>query len=453
MTNAHRLERPVPAWFDDAKLGIFIHWTAAAIPAYAAVRRFQFAGEGVDAEAEWRELPYAEMYQNTMAVPGSSAERYHAENYGDLPFDAFVHQFRDSLHLWDPEPWADLFARAGARYVVLVTKTEDGFLLWPSAHPNPHKPGWQAERDVVGELAAAVRARGMRFGTYYSGGLDWTFGGHPVTSMETFMSALAQGDDFIAYADAHWRELIERYETSIMWNDYAYPLKADVDALFRLHRERVPDGVINDRFDYFGLREAEVLRDFTTLEYATDYSTAPADRKWEACRGIGTSFGYNRMEGDSDYSTSTALIHELADIVARGGNFLLNVGPTAVGEIPWLQAQRLLDIGWWLARNGDAIYATRRWHRPAGSASDGLDVRYTASADAVYATVLGTPKTADVDLDVRVDTGAQVSLAGRPHELPFVATPGGVRVTLPEAPDEQPAIALRLSPPQAVRPA
>ena len=90
-------------------------------------------------------------------------------------------QFLAGHRGWNPDEWADLFARAGARYVVLVTKHHDGVLLWPSAHRNPHKQGWQSERDIVGELAAAVRDRGMRFGTYYSGGLDWTFGGLPIT--------------------------------------------------------------------------------------------------------------------------------------------------------------------------------------------------------------------------------------------------------------------------------
>src|SRR5581483_563808 len=101
--------------------------------------------------------------------------RHHHATYGDLPYDAFVAEFLAGHRGWDPDAWADLFRAAGARYVVLVTKHHDGVLLWPSAHRNPHKRDWQASRDIVGELAAAVRARGMRFGTYYSGGLDWTF--------------------------------------------------------------------------------------------------------------------------------------------------------------------------------------------------------------------------------------------------------------------------------------
>jgi alpha-L-fucosidase len=100
------------------------------------------------------------------------------------------------------------------------------------------------------------------------------------------------------------------------------------------------------------------------------------------------------------------LIQELVDVGARGGNLLLNVGPTSPGEIPWLQA-RLADIGWWLRRFGDAIYDTRPWQRPSGTTASGLDVRYTATDDAVHAIVLGTPKAAEVDLDVELDPDAR----------------------------------------------
>lgn len=162
--------RPVPGWSDEVKLGIFIHWNAAAIPAFAPVHLLSdlHAGDGAglpkwQQEQIWRTLPYAEMYQNTVAVPGSETSRFHAERYGNRPYDDFVEPSRaSSVRRWDPQPWADLFERASAGYVVLTAKTEDGFLLWPSAHPNPRKKRWQSTRDVIGELAAAVRERGMR---------------------------------------------------------------------------------------------------------------------------------------------------------------------------------------------------------------------------------------------------------------------------------------------------
>ena len=155
---------------------------------------------------------------------------------------------------WDPEPWAELFSQSGAGYVVFTTKTEDGFCFWPSAHPHPRRRNWQSERDVVGELAQAVRAHGVRFGTYYCGGVDWTFGGLPMTSAESLLAGMPQDDEYIALFDAHWRELIERYEPCVLWNDYGRPEREDPEPLIRLYLERVTDGIVNDRFDNEVLR-------------------------------------------------------------------------------------------------------------------------------------------------------------------------------------------------------
>src|SRR4051812_33234328 len=236
------MDRALPQWFDDAKFGIFVHWTAAAVPAFAPVgpSPFELAAE-YGQEAAFAQSPYVEWYQNSLAIEGSPVQRHHAATYGDLPYDAFVRRFLSTHHGWNPHDWAELFARAGARYVVLVTKHHDGVLLWPSTLPNPHKPAWQSGRDVVGDLADAVRDRGMRFGTYYSGGLDWTFGGLPITDFASMVAAIPQTDAYLAYADAHWRELIDRYEPCVLWNDIGFPAAADLDALFDAYVDRVPD--------------------------------------------------------------------------------------------------------------------------------------------------------------------------------------------------------------------
>jgi alpha-L-fucosidase len=398
-----------------------------------------------------------EEYQYSMGVTDSPTARFHAERYGDLPYEAFADQFRANLRRWNPDTWADLFQRAGARYVVLTTKTEDGFLLWPSRVPNPFKREWQVDRDVVGELAAAVRARGMEFGTYYSG-WDWTF--KETETSVTRPGAVARGPAWAAHANAQWRELIERYGTALLWSDFGVPAAGDWEALFHWYYGLVPHGVVNDRFDDEEHPELAVHADFSTLESVVreggDYTAVPPDRKWESCRQMGSSWAYNRREVDDHYSTSANLIQELADVVARGGNLLLNVGPTGAGEIPWVQARRLLDIGWWLRRYGTAIYGTRRWTRQSGTTAAGQEVRFTVDDRAVHAIVLGAPSTRTptdphVELDIRLDPGAEVFLEDQPGALPWVATSHGVRIGLPEPPDEQPAIALRLSPPSAVR--
>lgn len=438
--------RPLPSWYDDAKLGIFVHWTAAAIPAFAPVRDspFDLAAEG-DWEEAMRCSPYTEWYWNSISIEGSPAAEHHAAVHGDRPYDDFVQRFLDLHAGWQPEPWVDLFEQAGARYVVLVTKHHDGVLLWPSDTPNPHKARWASDRDVVGELAALVRARGLRFGTYYSGGLDWTFGGLPMTDFQAMLAAIPQTDDYVAYVDAHWHELIERYRPDVLWGDIGSPAAFDIDGLFADYYAAVPDGVVNNRFDWIAQTAGMKHCDFVTPEYSTKGDPA---RKWESTRGIGTSFGFNRLESEETYLAPDELIRMFVDIVAHGGNLLLNVGPTGDGVIPFAQAQRLLALGWWLRTNGDAIYGTRPWTRHAGQTGEGHEVRFTHSpdADALNAVVLDTPTSDVVELDVTPPPDAEVRLLGHGEPLAWEATPGGCRVTLPGQPPEGPAIALRIAP-------
>jgi alpha-L-fucosidase len=444
------MERALPTWFDDAKLGIFVHWTAAAVPAFAPVTDDPFNLAAVHGwEHAMAHSPYVEWYQNSLSIEGSPVWEHHRKHHGDLPYDAFVEQFLAGHAGWDPTPWADLFAAAGAEYVVLVTKHHDGVLLWPSEHPNPHKPAWGSERDIVGELATAVRDRGMRFGTYYSGGLDWTFGGLPMTDFNRMLAAIPQDADYIAYADAHWRELVARYEPSVLWNDIGYPAGADLDSLFTDYYDVVPDGVVNNRFDWLRQTVGQVHCDFITPEYST---TAPADgKKWEACRGIGTSFGYNREETEDDHLSVDDVVRMFVDIVARGGNLLLNVGPTGAGVVPPIQAERLLALGWWLRTNGQAIYGTRPCVQPTGVTADGIEVRYTQREDELYAILLGTPTSDVVELaGLPPVPDAVVHLLGHTVPLTWDRTErGGIRVQLPGRPAESPAVALRICAPPA----
>ncbi len=435
--------RPLPAWYDDAKLGIFVHWTAAAVPAYAPVNEspFDLAAEGGWEEA-MRCSPYTEWYQNSIAIDGSPAALHHAEVHAGRPYDDFVAQFLDGHAGWQADPWADLFRAAGARYVVLVTKHHDGVLLWPSATPNPHKPRWGSDRDIVGDLASAVRARGLRFGTYYSGGLDWSFGGLPMRDFQQMLAAIPQTEEYVAYVEAHWKELIERYRPDLLWADIGSPEALDLPALFERYYAAVPDGVINNRFDWMRQSVGQVHCDFVTPEYSTK---GASNHKWESTRGIGTSFGYNREEGESSYLSPDALVRMFVDVVAHGGNLLLNVGPNGDGTIPFAQAQRVLALGWWLRTNGDAIYGTRPWTRTEGTTAEGHDVRYTTRDGAVFAIVCGTPASEVVELDVVPRDGAAVHLLGHDAPLRWAQTAAGCRVTLPVRPAEAPALALRLS--------
>ena len=455
-------ERKTPVWFDDAKFGIFIHWSPAAIPAYAPLLppEHVYAMRGAQNDADglskvWRRLPHAIAYENALRIEHSPTVRYHDEHFAGLTYDDFVDQFRDQmLPACDPEQWAKLAARAGAKYVVLVTKHQDGFLFWPSDVDNAYKSDWRSSRDIVGETATAVRARGMRFGTYYCGGADATFGNPPMRDHQTLIDAPPRTQEYLDYITAQWDEIIERYAPDIAWNDYAFPGPRDhLQRLLRRYFDRVPDGVVNNRFqEYAGthLQPCPTYSDFTTPEYTAE---GVPDIKWEACRSVGESFGYNALESGETYLSASDLVHTLADIVARGGNLLLNINPTATGTIPFAEAERLQAIGWWLEDHGEAIFHTRPWDRAVGVTLDGQGVRYTRAPAAVHAIILGTPPSAEVELDLFLDDGAEVRMPGHNAPLPWTRTPIGTRISLPQAPAKQPAMTFRLAPAEGVQPA
>ena len=431
----------VPQWYDGAKFGIFVHWFVSTIPAFAPVSDdpFTLAAEKGEREA-FTESPYSEWYWNSLQTPGSPAALHHAEKYGDQPYEDFVPQFFEASQGWQPERWGELFAASGAKYCVMGTKHHDGVLLWPSKTPNPHKGSqWTSTRDIVGECAEAVRSHGLRLGLYYSGGIDWTFQGLGIDGWASLYKAIPQDDVYHAYVEAHYRELISRYAPDVLWNDIGYPgFGAGAADLFAHFYNTNPEGVVNDRFDFLGVMQGTAHADFVTPEYTT---TPPLEgKKFEVCRGIGTSFGYNEQEDDSSYASSSELIHMLINIVAAGGNFLLNVGPMASGEIPWIQQERLLAIGQWLQVNGAAIYASHPHEITELRTSDGDTVRLTRGADGfTYAMVLGRPNSKNVSIAGL--PGGDTYLLGYDHQLSRI----GDEVILPYRPDSSPAFTLRIA--------
>jgi alpha-L-fucosidase len=473
-TEASLDAHPVPAWFADAKFGVFIHWGLFSIPGFAP------KGDFVDVlETQYdRALlvhPYAEDYWNAIKDPATPSAAFHREHYKSMPYEGFKPLFMRSLARWDPAAWAETFHAAGARYVVLVAKYHDGFCLWPSAVRNPHQPDWFSQRDIVGELAAAVRALGMRFGVYYSGGVDWTFRRRISRTLGDYVNS-TPGGDYPAYADAQVRELIARYRPDILWNDISWP--TDRDSLFRLfacYYNTVPDGVVNDRWSeataagivmrtwparfLFDLVVKQALRqkpdilqdlkpppvphsDYTTPEYTQYRDVQP--KVWEMTRGMGHSFGYNRNEHDADYASFETLVGEFVDAVAKNGNLLLNVGPRGDAQVPPEQASRLDAFGRWLAANGDAIYGTRPWSRTEATTANGEAVRFTAKGDIVNAIVLGRPRGERITI-------RNLRLSGTGH---IVGAATGVRVASegadtvltfepPLAGEYSPAVAIR----------
>jgi alpha-L-fucosidase len=438
--------RPLPDWYADAKLGIMIHWGPFAVPAWAertlnpeviftdpTVPNYFLTPQGV--EAFLNHNPYSEWYWNSVAIEGSGTWQHHRDTWGaDFAYDEFAPLFAAQLDGWQPEQWARAFAAAGARYVVLVTKHHDGYTLWPSAVPNPERgTAWQTPRDVVGELASAVRAACVRMGVYYSGGVDWTFHGPPFRNLLDAINLTPPQPEYAVYADAHWRELIERYRPSVLWNDIGNPAGLAAEGLFRDYYAQVPAGVVNDRWLS---SNADPHQDFRTSEFTVEADIS-AD-KWEAVRGMSRGFGFNQNELEADYGPPEKFVHLLIDVVAKNGNLLLNVGPRADGSIPEPQLRILAGLGTWLAANGEAIYGTRPWQRFAATTDAGIDVRFTASAaqDTVYAILLGTPPAAGNVTIAGVDapvTGVRLVATGQP--LDWLVTEDGLRVGLPALPE------------------
>jgi alpha-L-fucosidase len=207
-------------------------------------------------------------------------------------------------------------------------------------------------------------------------------------------------------------------------------LQDDPNRIFGRYYDAVPDGVVNDRWNMLSVMSGTLHADFRTPEYSTE---ADATRKWEVCRGIGRSFGYNRMESEATMPTADELIWMVVDIAARGGNLLLNVGPDADGRIPLAQAVRLTALGWWLRIHGDAVYGTRPGSPHSSVDGDGREVRHTVGADGTrYAIVQGAP-TGELRLPgVEVGDGAEVRMLGNDRVLPHTSRGGALVVELPD---------------------
>jgi alpha-L-fucosidase len=411
---------PLPDWYQDAKLGIFVHWGPFAIPAYAPLPEGDINDllRSRGARALFREQPYSEWYLNSLRIKGSTVRAYHERNYGaGSSYFEFAARFRELVRGWDPRPWCEAFAGSGARYMVFVAKHHEGFLMWPSGTPNYRIPDYDAGRDIVGELFASLRSAGMRAGVYYSSALDWSFTTKPIRDMADMVSIGGPSDErYARYQLAHWLELVERYEPSILWGDICFPPRSDLYGLFAAFYNKVGDGVVNDRWLRIprwlsalarsplgrGLTDRAVTKalafggsarpphcDFITPEFRS-FPDIRAE-KWESCRGMAKGFGYNRTEGEGDYIELPALVRLLVDIVSKNGNLLLNVGPTAEGTIPEPQRRLLSGLGAWVRAQGEAIFGTRPWIRAEGRSACGVDLRFTKKGSTLYAILMGVP--------------------------------------------------------------
>lgn len=349
------LPKRLPDWFRDAPLGIFIHWGPYSVPAWAEPTAELGA---IESDLGWfAHNPYAEWYFNTIRIEGSPAAEHHQEVHGGAPYDDFLDQWDASK--FDAAQWADLFRRAGADYVVPTTKHHDGVTLWDAPGTGDRNTVARGpKRDLVGEIAKATVDAGLRFGVYYSGGLDWHVRPtEPLVSGEDVHDLKRPRDDeYGKYCSAHVRDLIDRYRPDVFWNDIGWPdenfhfEEGGLGELLEHFYSQRPEGLINDRF-------AGAHQDFATTEYQA--GEIPEGEPWENCRGVGLSFGFNQVEDENQYLTGAQVVRHVVDAVSKGGRVLLNVGPRADGTLHELQVAALESLGEFMADHKPALAGSR----------------------------------------------------------------------------------------------
>jgi alpha-L-fucosidase len=454
-----------PAWFEDAKLGVIIHWGPYTIPSFAPADRSLPELLTSAHDESITHIPYSEWYWNAMRCAGSPTQRFHAQMFGeDYRYERFGAHFREATRDFVADRWAALLAESSVRYLVLTTKHHDGFLLWPSRYPNPRIANWHAERDLVGEVATALRARSLRFGAYYSGGLDWGFqDGPPITSPVDVYALAPASKAYADYILDHFHELIDRYRPDVLWNDLSCP--APTAALFTRYLAAVPDGVVNDRytdlswasrwlsprvvrngldfvlsriggFDKVMAKHGDNPHNVRSYEYICPERIESA--KWETTRGLGNSFGYNHTLAEDAVLSDEALLHLLLDVVAKNGNLLLGISVRSDGSVVPAQEAALRRLGRWLSSYGEGVFGTRPWKRHAGMTRDAEPLRLTARGSLVFAHVLRslTPGRA-INPIIELPRVRSVRLLGDPRPLAF--RPGADNTIVIELPADAPA--------------
>lgn len=327
-------ERPYPKWFKDAKLGIFIHWGLYSVPSYGSKES------------------YGEWFLRGLQVNDTLRTDFMKKTYGqNFTYKDFAPLFK--AELFDPDEWAELFKKAGAKYIMLVSKHHDGFALWPSKYNrNWNSVDVGPKRDIVGELTKSIRKSGLKMGLYYSLS-EWN---HPLHRWYTDPHD-SIGNYVDTYMIPQFKELIGTYKPKLIFADGEWFNSAkqwhSAELIHWYYNLVGDDAIVNNRWGS-GLDVG-----FLTPEYSAGIKVT--DRPWTEVRGIGRSFGLNRNEDLEAYGTSQELIQRFIQTVANGGGMILNVGPKADGQIPLIQQERLLQLGAWLNINGDAIYGAEAY--------------------------------------------------------------------------------------------
>ena len=375
----------------DYKFGMFIHWgpySLASVEASWPIMRPERKDRGVISEADYRLLP---------------------ARFNPMKFD--------------PKAWVRLAREAGQRYLVFTSKHHDGFVMFDSAFTTYKITNTPYKKDVVAELAAACRDEGMPLGFYYSPP-DMNHPGYRDTSKPSSVNwrgepTRAEWVTYLDYMEVQLRELLTRYgEVAVVWFDGLGGKFYDGLRFEKMVRELQPNAVMNNRIGIPG--------DFDTPEQVIPKSL-PA-RPWETCMTINRTWAYNRH--DTSYKSTTQLIRMLIEVASKGGNFLLNVGPTPEGTIQPEFEQRLRGMGAWLKVNGEAIYATA-----AGPLQDLPFGRTTAKGKTIFLHVFDWPQ-GNLEVPGLRARVRQVSLLAGGQALKFTQRGGRLSIQVPpQAPD------------------
>ncbi|HOX59605.1 MAG TPA: alpha-L-fucosidase [Candidatus Paceibacterota bacterium] len=321
-------------WFREAKFGLFIHWGVYSVPG-----------------GEWgRKTNYGEWILEQARIPVSRYEQF-AKEFNPVKFDA--------------KAWVKTATDAGMKYIVITSKHHDGFGMWPSALTDWCIKSTPFQRDPLRELAHECQKAGIRFCVYYSI-MDWH---HPNWGLRRAWNDTATGtpdmDRYTDYLKGQLKELVTNYRPSILWFDgewesaWTHERGADV---YKYLRALDPKLIINNRVDK-GRADADGMS--TNSVYVGDYGTPEQQIPprgfgpgvdWESCMTLNNHWGYNKH--DDNWKSAETIIRNLCDIASKGGNYLLNVGPTSEGLIPQPSIDRLAEVGTWLKVNGEAIYGS-----------------------------------------------------------------------------------------------
>ncbi|KAL7645198.1 UNVERIFIED_CONTAM: hypothetical protein RMT77_003584 [Armadillidium vulgare] len=402
--------RPLPEWYDDAKIGVFIVWGLYSVPSFGSEWFWKFLNDKSKSYIEFMKKNYDPNFTYQDFGPMFTAEFY------------------------KPEEWADIFNASGAQYVVLTSKHHDGYTLWPSKYSwNWNSMDLGPGRDLVGDLAVSVRGKypHIHFGLYHSL-YEWF---NPIYTED-------KTNDFTTDYFVKTKiipeliELVKLYKPELIWSDgdwdgnYTY-WKSTEFLAWLFNDSPVKDSVVvNDRW---GKGTRCLHGSFYTCRDRYNPGTVQPF-KWENCMTLDrSSWGYRREAKLDDYLTIQELLKIMAETVSCGGNLLVNVGPTHDGRIPPIMEERLRQMGSWLQINGEAIYGSRPWHYQNDTYTP--QVWFTKnrhSKTTVYAIILKWPQNGSLILGAVSPTkNSKIHMLGYSETLLFKKVSKGVEILFP----------------------